>query len=117
MTQSVAASSKGFLPLQEAESSPNPMSRSPSETSTASSGRSGLRGSAKQEGISLEERWPDVTPRGRRALEALYNMTPDEVFAIAVKAGIYTPDGQLMPNYREDGEPGVISANPPPLPR
>lgn len=44
-------------------------------------------------------------------------MSTDEFLAIAVSAGIYTPDGQLMPNYRDDAEPGIISINPPPLPR
>jgi hypothetical protein len=34
-------------------------------------------------------------------------MTPDELFAIAVRAGIYTPDGELTPNYREDAPPSL----------
>jgi hypothetical protein len=56
---------------------------------------------------SLEERWPDVTPVGRIALERLSKLSVDEIAAIAVKAGIYTPDGQLTANYRDDAEPSA----------
>lgn len=56
---------------------------------------------------SLEERWPDVTPVGRIALERLSHMSDDELAAIAVKAGISTPDGQLTANYRSDAEPSA----------
>ena len=31
-------------------------------------------------------------------------MTPHQVFLTAVRAGIYTPDGQLTEHYRDDPE-------------
>jgi hypothetical protein len=63
--------------------------------------------SAKDLGISLEERWPDVTPLGREVLEDLYNMTDLEFLQASVDAGIHTPDGELTANYRDDAEPSV----------
>jgi hypothetical protein len=63
--------------------------------------------SAKDLGISLEERWPDVTPLGREVLEDMYNMTHLEFLESLVDAGIYTPDGELTANYRDDAEPSV----------
>jgi hypothetical protein len=35
-----------------------------------------------------------------RVLERLDQMTSDERFNLMVRAGIYTRDGKLMPNYR-----------------
>lgn len=42
----------------------------------------------------------------QRVLDHLRTMTDEEVFEAAVKAGIYTLDGDLTPPYREstDGE-------------
>lgn len=57
--------------------------------------------------LSPEERWPDCSPEGRIVIAGLYKMTFDEIFAIAVDAGIYTPDGQLTANYRDDAEPSI----------
>lgn len=37
----------------------------------------------------------------------LEQMTPEEVFALSVRAGIYTEDGELTPPYRHDAEPSV----------
>jgi hypothetical protein len=37
------------------------------------------------------------------------SLSPEEVFAIAVHAGIYTPEGELAPPYRDD-EPQDVSA-------
>jgi hypothetical protein len=54
-----------------------------------------------------EQRWPDVTPSGRRALAYLHSRTDEEILEIAVRAGISTPDGQLTANYRDDAEPSA----------
>jgi hypothetical protein len=43
----------------------------------------------------------------RRALAKLEKMSIDERFALAVRAGIYTEDGELTPPYRHDAEPSV----------
>ena len=34
-------------------------------------------------------------------------MSTKELFQIAVRAGIYTEDGQLTPPYRDDAEPSA----------
>jgi hypothetical protein len=47
------------------------------------------------------------TRKRRRALAALAAMTTEEQFQVAVRAGIYTPDGQLTEPYRDDGEPSA----------
>ena len=57
--------------------------------------------------LSPEERWPECSPTGRRVFAYLDSLTLDEISAIAVRAGIYTPDGQLTANYRSDAEPSV----------
>lgn len=55
-----------------------------------------------------DESWRDrVSPEGRRHLEALKKMSTEQILAIAVRAGISTPDGQLTANYRDDGEPSI----------
>jgi hypothetical protein len=42
------------------------------------------------------------TRRRRRILAETANMSVDEMFALAVRAGIYTEDGELTPPYRND---------------
>jgi hypothetical protein len=55
-----------------------------------------------------DESWRDrVSPEGRRHLEVLKKMSTEQILAIAVRAGISTPDGQLTANYRHDAEPSV----------
>ncbi len=49
----------------------------------------------------------DETRSRRRALAELGSMTPDELFEVAVRAGIYTKDGELTAPYRDDGEPSA----------
>jgi len=44
------------------------------------------------------------TRRRRRALAELQKLSVDELFRVAVRAGIYTEDGELAPPYRDDGE-------------
>jgi len=39
----------------------------------------------------------------RAALTKLRNMSPEQLFNVAVSAGIYTQDGKLTPPYRERG--------------
>jgi hypothetical protein len=43
----------------------------------------------------------------RRVLAEMRKMTPAELFALAVRAGIYTKDGKLTPPYRDDAEPSA----------
>ncbi len=43
----------------------------------------------------------------RRALAKLKQLSPREKFELAVRAGIYTPDGRLTPPYRPDAEPSA----------
>jgi hypothetical protein len=47
------------------------------------------------------------TRRRRRVLAEMEQMTPDECFQLAVRAGILTEDGQLTPPYRDDAEPSA----------
>jgi hypothetical protein len=47
------------------------------------------------------------TRRRRRVLAEMQQMTPDELFQLAVQAGILTEDGQLTPPYRDDAEPSA----------
>ena len=62
---------------------------------------------AEDPSLSPEERWPDCSPEGRIIIAGLYKMSAEEILAIAVRAGISTPDGQLTANYRDDAEPSV----------
>jgi hypothetical protein len=49
----------------------------------------------------------EMTRRRRRALAELQAMSCEELFAVAVRAGIYTPEGDLTPPYRSDAEPSA----------
>lgn len=49
----------------------------------------------------------EETRKRRRILAEMREMSADEIFAIAVSAGIYTEDGQLTPPYRDDAEPSA----------
>jgi len=49
----------------------------------------------------------EMTRRRREALAALEKLPLAEIFKIAVRAGIYTEDGQLTPPYRSDAEPSA----------
>jgi hypothetical protein len=46
--------------------------------------------------------------RRRRALAEMQEMSSDELFALAVRAGIYTHDGKLTPPYRQNAKRGVL---------
>ncbi len=51
---------------------------------------------------------PDPETRRRREILAeMEQMSAEELFQIAVRAGIYTPDGELTPPYRDDAEPSA----------
>jgi hypothetical protein len=43
----------------------------------------------------------------RRVLNKLGKMSQKELFAIAVRAGIYTKAGKLTKHYRDDAEPSA----------
>ena len=48
-----------------------------------------------------------ASARRREALRGLKQMSVEELFAVAVRAGIYNPDGTLTEPYRDDGEPSA----------
>jgi hypothetical protein len=43
----------------------------------------------------------------RKALEDMQRMSVEELFALAVRTGLYTPDGELTPPYRDDAPPSA----------
>jgi hypothetical protein len=47
------------------------------------------------------------TAARRRVLRKLAKMTQKQLFALAVRAGIYTKKGTLTKPYRNDAEPSV----------
>lgn len=49
----------------------------------------------------------EETRRRRRILAEMQQMSTEEFFQLAVRAGIYTEDGQLTPPYRDDAEPSA----------
>ncbi len=49
----------------------------------------------------------EMTRRRRRVLAEMEQMSIKELFELAVRAGIYTEDGQLTPPYRDDAEPSA----------
>ena len=61
-----------------------------------------------QDPNSHEQVRDTMYPEGRRRhLEVLKKMSTEQILAIAVRAGISTPDGQLTANYRDDGAPSI----------
>lgn len=60
--------------------------------------------------VTLDPNAPglDETTRQRRvALAELEQLSTAEIFQVAVRAGIYTADGQLTEHYRDDAEPSA----------
>jgi hypothetical protein len=106
MTQSAVVFAKELPCSTEAGSSPSLTSSSPSETSPASSALS-VHDRRYDTSLSPEERFPGCSEPGRRMLVALYSMSDEEFLEIGVAAGIWTPDGQLTANYRDDAEPSA----------
>lgn len=49
----------------------------------------------------------EMTRQRRVALAELEQMSTAEIFQVAVRAGIYTTDGQLTEHYRDDAEPSA----------
>ena len=49
----------------------------------------------------------DRTRARRRALARLQQLPTEAIFGLAVRAGIYTEDGKLTPQYRSDAEPSA----------
>jgi hypothetical protein len=78
-----------------------PIPATPSSLTTPSSPAQDL------DSLSPEERWPDCSPEGRIVVAGLHRMSDEELLAIAVRAGVSTPDGQLTANYRHDAEPSI----------
>jgi hypothetical protein len=63
-----------------------------------------------EEPIELDPEEPGLdeeTRRRRIILAEMQRFTPREAFELAVRAGIYTPDGRLTPPYRPDAEPSA----------
>ena len=66
---------------------------------------------------SVHDKWAHLDPDlpgldeetrfRRRVLAKMRRMTPEEFFQLCVRAGIYTPDGQLTPWYADDTEPSA----------
>jgi hypothetical protein len=66
--------------------------------------------SAKKSKLKLDPKAPgldDMTRLRRRALAKMQAMTGSELFAMAVRAGIYTKAGKLTAHYRADAEPSA----------
>ncbi len=88
--------------------------RSPFETRLASSAcfahddEVSVRKSKKK--LRLDPKAPgldDETRRRRRVLAEMQRMSPEELFQLAVRAGIYTKKGKLTKNYRDDASPSA----------
>jgi hypothetical protein len=63
-----------------------------------------------QEPLTLDPEAPgldDEARRRRRSLAKLQQLSIEELFQVMVRAGIYTEGGELMPPYRDDGEPSA----------
>lgn len=69
-----------------------------------------MSASRSRKPIKLDPDAPGLDPetrRRRRVLAELQRMTPQQLFELAVKAGIYTKSGKLTKHYRDDGEPSA----------
>ena len=69
-----------------------------------------IRVADNREPVDLDPEAPGLdedTRARRRALAKLQQLSPRESFELAVRAGIYTPDGRLTDPYRPDGEPSA----------
>jgi hypothetical protein len=65
---------------------------------------------SKRKKIKLDPDAPGLdaeTRRRRRVLAEMQRMTPEQLFELAVRAGIYTKAGKLTKHYRADGEPSA----------
>ena len=49
----------------------------------------------------------EETRRRREVLAEMETMSDEELFQLAVRAGIFTPNGELTPPYRDDAEPSA----------
>lgn len=56
-------------------------------------------------GARAQPKLDDETRRRRAVLAKMEKATDDELFQIAVRAGIYTTDGELTAPYRDDADP------------
>lgn len=55
---------------------------------------------------------PEVAQAHRRALDALRGMSSDQLFATMVAAGIYAPDGTLLPPYAAEADDASDAPDP-----
>ena len=67
-----------------------------------------MRAKKAKKVLSERRDWLDPTSKARsEALAEMRKMTPQQLFELAVRAGIYTKDGMLTPPYRDDGPPSA----------
>jgi hypothetical protein len=60
--------------------------------------------------VKLDPKAPGLdeeTRRRRRVLAEMQRMSPKQIFALAVRAGIYTKAGKLTKYYRDNAEPSA----------
>jgi hypothetical protein len=49
----------------------------------------------------------EMTRRRRRVLADMQRMSPQQLFQLAVRAGIYTENGNLTKHYKDTAEPSA----------
>lgn len=52
------------------------------------------------------------TRRRRRILAKMENISTKELFDLAIRAGIYAPDGELTEHYRDDESKNISACRP-----
>lgn len=65
------------------------------------------RKAAQTKPVDNDAKLDEATKERRQVLANMEKMSPDELFQIAVRAGIYTKDGKVEAPYREDAAPSV----------
>ncbi|EYF06402.1 hypothetical protein [Chondromyces apiculatus] len=73
----------------------------------AHDGEAMSRKSAKKKALPKPENLDAETRARRQVLAEMREMTPQQLFELAVRAGIYTKDGKLTPPYRDDAPPSA----------
>lgn len=53
----------------------------------------------------------EMTRKRRRALVSMQQMSTEELFRLAVRAGIYTKKGKLTKFYRQDAERSALGTS------
>jgi hypothetical protein len=73
-------------------------------------GRVGVMSTNGKRRVTLDPNAPgldEMTRLRREAFAEMQQMSTDEIFQLAVRAAIYTADGQLTEHYRDDAEPSA----------